>query len=160
MCWRMLDAGHNVMVVPMKKLSVQPYLSFGGQCEEAVKFYQEVLGAEVEMMMRFSESPEPLPEEMQAAELQDKIMHATFRVGESVVMASDGCGGEAEFKGFHLSIGVEDKDDATRIFNQLSDGGNVQMPLLPTFWAPLFGMVSDKYGVGWMVSVIPEEKMG
>ena len=133
--------------------SVQPYLFFGGRCEEAIEFYKRAIGAEVEMLMRFKDSPEPhqgLPDCF-----EDKIMHASFRVGETMLMASDGrCEGPAHFEGFSLSITVADEAAAERMFNALADGGLVTMPLETTFWAPKFGMLTDRYGIGWMVSVM------
>lgn len=131
---------------------VQPYLFFGGRCEEAIEFYRKALGAEVEMMMRFKESPDPhgLPECF-----EDKVMHASVRIGGTTVMASDGrCEGPANFEGFALSIGAPDEAEAERIFAALSEDGLVTMPLAKTFWSPKFGMLTDRFGVGWMVSVI------
>ena len=131
--------------------SVQPYLFFGGRCEEALEFYRSALGAEILMLSRFKEAPEPqgLPDCF-----DDKIMHAAVRVGESMWMASDGqCEGNPNFEGFSLSIIVPDEEKAESIFNALADGGEVTMPLEKTFWAPKFGMVQDQFGVGWMVSV-------
>jgi PhnB protein len=133
---------------------VQPYLFFDGRCEEALDFYKRTLGAEIEMMMRFKESPEPPPADACAAGSDDKIMHASFKVGGSTIMASDGhCGGNPSFKGFSLSVTVDDEREAERLFNALSDGGQVQMPLGPTFFSPKFGMVGDRYGVSWMIYV-------
>ena len=132
---------------------IQPYLFFGGRCEEAIEFYRKAVGAEVEMMMRYKDSPEPagMPECF-----QDKVMHASVRIGGTSLMASDGrCEGPSTFEGFSLSITVPDEAEADRVFNALSaDGGLVSMPLEKTFWAPKFGMLQDKFGVGWMVSVM------
>ncbi|HVF70832.1 MAG TPA: VOC family protein [Chthoniobacterales bacterium] len=134
-------------------MSIQPYLFFGGRCEEAIEFYRTAVGAEVEMQMRFKESPEPQPELPEC--FGDKIMHAMLRIGDSAVMASDGrCNGEANFEGFSLSITVTDESEAERIFAALSEDGLVTMPLEKTFWAPKFGMLQDRFGVGWMVSVM------
>jgi PhnB protein len=136
-----------------KAMSIQPYLFFGGRCEEAIEFYRKAVGAEVEMQMRFKESPEPQPELPEC--FGDKIMHAMLRIGNSAVMASDGrCNGEANFEGFSLSITVTDESEAERIFAALSEDGLVTMPLEKTFWAPKFGMLQDRFGVGWMVSVM------
>lgn len=132
--------------------SVQPYLFFGGRCEEALEFYRSALGAEILMLSRFKEAPEPqgLPDCF-----DDKIMHATVRVGETILMASDGrCEGEQNFDGFSLSVTVPDEAEADRVFAALGDGGLVTMPLEKTFWAPKFGMLQDRFGVGWMVSVV------
>ena len=132
---------------------VQPYLFFGGRCEEALQFYRDALGAELEMLMRFKESPEPTPGMPEC--FADKVMHASFRIGGTTLMASDGrCDGPATFDGFSLSITVSDEAEADRIFAALGDGGLVTMPLEKTFWAPKFGMLTDRFGVGWMVSVM------
>ena len=133
-------------------MSVQPYLFFGGRCEEALNFYRSAVGAEVQMMMRYKDSPEP----RQMPECFDhKIMHASVRVGESTLMASDGmCDGPASFESFSLAVTVGDENEAERVFAALSEGGVVTMPLEKTFWAPKFGMLQDRFGVGWMVSVM------
>jgi PhnB protein len=137
---------------------VQPYLFFNGRCEEAVEFYRKALGAEVQMMMRFKESPEPPPPGTLPAGWDNKIMHTSFQIGQTVVMASDSCGTEkAEFKGFSLSIAVTTEADADRVFAALANGGQVKMPLAKTFWSPRFGMVEDRFGIGWMVSVFHAE---
>ena len=133
---------------------VQPYLFFHGNCEEAVEFYRKALGAEVEMTMRYNESPEPPPPGMVPPGSEDKIMHTSFRIGETTVMASDDCGSEkGDFHGFSLSLTVPREADADRVFAALAEGGQVQMPLGKTFWSPRFGMLTDRFGVGWMVSV-------
>ena len=133
---------------------VQPYLFFNGRCEEAVEFYRKALGAEVEMMMRFKESPEPPRPGMVPPGFENKIMHTSFRVGGTTVMASDGCSAEkANFDGFSLAISVANEKEADRVFAALADGGQVRMPLAKTFWSPRFGMVADRFGIGWMVSV-------
>ncbi len=134
-------------------MKVQPYLFFNGKCEEAIEFYRKSLGAEVEMLMRNRESPEPPPPGMLPAGFEDKIMHVSLRVGETLVMASDGCGGPVAFEGFSLSIDAQDAATADRLFNALAEGGEVRMPLTKTFWSPRFGMVKDRFGVGWMVGV-------
>ena len=133
---------------------IQPYLFFPGNCEEAVEFYQKALGAEVEMMMRYKESPEAPPPGMVPPGFDDKIMHTSFRIGETTVMASDDCTSvKGAFEGFSLSLTVPTEADADRVFTALADGGQVKMPLAKTFWSPRFGMLSDRFGVGWMISV-------
>jgi len=133
---------------------VQPYLFFDGRAEEAVNFYQRALGAKVEMLMRFSESPDPPPPGMVPPGSENKVMHMSFRIGDTVVMGSDGgCTGATEFKGFSLSLTVADEKEAHRVFNALADGGKVEMPLGKTFFSPCFGMLADRFGVGWMVIV-------
>jgi PhnB protein len=134
-------------------LLVQPYLFFGGRCEEALEFYRTALGAELQMLTRFKESPEPQPGMPDCFE--EKVMHASFRVGQTTLMASDGmCDGKANFEGFSLSIVVPEEAEAERVFAALSEGGLVTMPLEKTFWAPKFGMLQDRFGVGWMVSMM------
>ena len=138
----------------MPKTLVQPYLFFGGRCEEALEFYRTAIGADVETIMRFNESPEPTPPGMLAEGFENKVMHASFRVGESTVMASDGCSPDVgKFNGFSLSISVPGEADADRVFAALSEGGAVKMPLTKTFWSPRFGMLEDRFGIGWMVIV-------
>ena len=132
---------------------VQPYLFFGGRCEEALEFYRDALGAQVEMLMRYTDSPEPQPPSMLPPGFENKIMHATFRVGETILMASDGCEEGLSFDGFSLSLTVPTETEADRAFAALADGGQVRMPLTKTFWSPRFGMVTDRFGMGWMVSV-------
>ena len=133
-------------------MDVQPYLFFNGRCDEAVEFYRKALGAEVEMLMRYEESPDPPPPGMLPPGSENKVMHASMRIGGAVVMASDGhCSGQTEFTGFSLSITVPDAATADRFFNALAEGGQVQMPLGKTFFSPCFGMVTDRFGVGWMV---------
>jgi PhnB protein len=119
---------------------IQPYLFFNGSCEEAIEFYHKALGAEVEMTMRFKESPEPPPGAMPPG-VENKIMHSCFRIGQTTVMASDGDSTDKPtFQGFSLSLSVNEKE-ADRAFNALADGGQVKMPLTKTFWSPRFGMV-------------------
>jgi PhnB protein len=134
-------------------MEIQPYLFFGGRCEEAVEHYKQALGAQVEMLMRYRESPDPLPPEMADPALDDKIMHVCLRVGDAVLMASDSCTQQQpSFGGFSLSLNVPDATTADRMFAALADGGQVQMPLAKTFWSPRFGMVTDRFGVGWMIN--------
>ena len=134
---------------------VQVYLSLNGRCEEAVEFYKKAVGAEVEIMMRFKESPEPPPPGMVPPGFENKIMHTSFRIGQTIVMASDGCSGDKpKFEGFSLSISVPTEADADRVFNALLEGGGkTRMPLTKTFWSPRFGMLEDRFGISWMVIV-------
>lgn len=137
-------------------MRVQPYLFFEGRCEEALEFYREVLGAEVTMLARFGESPEPV--QGMPAGFESKVMHANLRIGDTEVMASDGrCSGQSGFQGFSLTASVGSVPEAERVFAALADGGQVQMPLAKTFWAPCFGMVADRFGVSWMVMAMPEK---
>ena len=136
----------------MANTTVQPYLFFGGRCEEALEFYRKNLGAEIVALRRFKEAPEPMPGLPDC--FDDKIMHATLRMGESMWMASDGqCEGNPNFEGFSLSITVPDESEAERVFAALSQDGLVVMPLEKTFWTSKFGMVQDRFGVSWMVSI-------
>jgi PhnB protein len=136
-----------------KNYSIQPYLNFNGRCEEAIEFYRKALGAEVAMLMRFKDAPDP---SMRTPSSENKVMHANLRIGETVVLASDGrCTGQMNFAGFSLSLTVKDVADADRFFAALSDGGQVQMPLDKTFFSPRFGMVADRFGVSWMIYVTP-----
>jgi len=137
-------------------MRVETYLFFDGRCEEAIEFYKKVLGAEVTMLMRFKDSPEPPQPGMIPPGSENKIMHVSFRIGDTMVMASDGrCTGQANFQGFSLSLTVANEAEADRKFAALAEGGQVQMPMAKTFWSPRFGMVTDRFGVGWMVSVAP-----
>lgn len=135
-------------------MHVQPYLFFNGRAEEAAEFYRQALDAEVTMMMRFSESPEPPQPGVVPAGSEDKVMHMAIRIGDTTVMGSDGhCSGSPGFEGFSLAVSVDSVPEAERRFNTLADGGKVQMPLEKTFFSPCFGMVADRFGVGWMVIV-------
>ena len=136
-------------------MAIEPYLFFNGRCEEAIEFYKKALGAEVLMLMRYKESPEPPPPGMVPPGWENKIMHTSLRIGNATVMASDGCSEGTNFQGFSLSLSAANEAEAERAFTALSDGGQVQMPLAKTFWSPRFGMVTDRFGVGWMVTVAP-----
>jgi len=137
-------------------MQVQPYLFFEGRCEEALEFYRQALYAQVDMLMRFKESPEAPPPGAVAPGSEEKVMHASFRVGDSTLMASDGgCSGRSGFQGITLSLNLGDVEEAGRRFAALAEGGEVQMPLGETFWSPAFGMLVDRFGVSWMVNVTP-----
>lgn len=134
---------------------VEAYLFFNGRCEEAIGFYQKAIGAKVEMLMRFQESPEPPPPGMTPPGWENKIMHSSLRIGDTIVMASDGCGESKGFEGFSLSLTLANEAEVDRAFAALSEGGKVTMPPGKTFWSPRFGMLEDRFGVGWMVGVMP-----
>ena len=137
-------------------MKVEPYLYFNGRCEEALEFYRGALGAEVTMLMRFKDSPEPPPPGVVPPGSENKIMHMSVRIGETTLMASDGrCEGQPSFQGFTLSLTVANEAEADQVFAALADSGQVQMPLTKTFWSPRFGMLTDKFGIGWMVNVVP-----
>jgi PhnB protein len=133
---------------------VQPYLSFEGRCEEAIEFYKGALGAQVQMLVRFKDHPEPQPPGMIKPETANKVMHASLKIGDSTVMASDGrCHGQPSFAGVCLNIAVPNDAEAERSFHALAEGGQVTMPLAKTFFASKFGMVTDRFGVPWMILV-------
>lgn len=135
-------------------MQVQPYLFFDGRCEEALEFYRRILGAEVTMLTRFKDSPNPQEPGMVPPGAGDKVMHASFRIGDTTVMASDGrCQGRPSFEGFALSLTLRTDAEAERLFASLADGGQVQMPLTKTFFSSRFGMVADRFGVSWMIYV-------
>jgi PhnB protein len=135
-------------------MPVQPYLFFEGRCEEALEFYARALGAKIEMLMRYKDSPEPPPPDKVPPNSENKIMHACIRIGDASVMASDGfCMGKPSFQGFSLSITAQNETEAQKFFGALADGGKVHMPLTKTFYSPSFGMVVDRFGLSWMVIV-------
>jgi PhnB protein len=135
---------------------IEPYLFFAGRCQEALDFYTAALGARVEMVMSFDQSPSPLPPGMLQPGFEHKVMHSSFVVGGSRVMASDGMNEQGGFQGFSLALSVATEADADRVFAALAEGGAVQMPLGKTFWSPRYGMLKDRFGVHWMVSVPAE----
>ena len=131
-------------------MKVQAYITFAGRCEEALEFYKKSIGAEVTGLMRWKENPDkdmkPPPG------YEEKVMNAAFRIGDTQLMADDGMGEKtAEFKGMTLLIEVADDLEAKRVFSALSEGGSVTMPLMKTFWTSSFGMLTDQFGVPWMV---------
>ena len=134
-------------------MQVQPYLFFDGRCDEALEFYKKALGAEVQMLMRWKDHPDPTPG-MIPEGAGNKVMHAQAKIGDTVVMASDGqCQGKPSFQGFALTLNAKDEAEAQRLFGALGDGGQVRMPLAKTFFSPSFGMLVDRFGVTWMVIV-------
>lgn len=136
-------------------MRVEPYLGFEGRCDEAIEFYRKALGAELTMRMRFKEMPVGPDGACHVAPgTEDKVMHASLQIGGSTVLVTDGqCAGTADFKGVSLALQLTDVAQADRAFAALSDGGQIQMPLVQTFWSPRFGMVADRFGVTWMVNV-------
>jgi Uncharacterized protein conserved in bacteria len=136
--------------------TLQPYLFFSGRCEEALEYYRQALGAEIEGLIRFKDSPEPPPPGTLQSGFEDKVMHASLRIGEARLMASDGCDDGTQLSGFKLSLALPSEADARRAFEALADGGQVEMPLSKTFWSSCFGMLTDRFGVGWMVSIAEE----
>ena len=134
-------------------MQVQPYLAFEGRCDEAIEFYKKAIGAKVEMLLRFKEAPD---QSMVSPGSAEKVMHAALRAGDALLLMSDGrCTGSTNFHGIALALSVKDDGEADRVFNALADGGKVNMPLVKTFFSSKFGMLNDKFGVGWMVMVTP-----
>ena len=132
-------------------MQVQPYLFFDGRCEEALEFYKKAIGAKVGMLMRWKDSPD---KSMATPGNADKVMHASFQIGDTTVMASDGRNeGKPNFHGFALSIAARNEAEADKMFAALGEGGQVTMPMTKTFFSPRFGMLADKFGVGWMILV-------
>jgi PhnB protein len=130
-------------------MRVEPYLDFEGRCEEALEFYKKAVGAEVTMMMRFGEAPD---KSMISPGSEKKVMHASVKMGDSIVMASDGWNkGKANFEGVSLALTAADDAEAKRLFDALAQGGEVKMPLTKTFFASSFGMLADRFGVSWMI---------
>jgi PhnB protein len=135
-------------------MKVEPYLNFDGRCEEAIQFYKSALGAEVTMLMRFKDSPEPPAPGMCPPGAENKVMHASLRIGDTTVMASD-CHsqGKPEFKGISLSITAANDAEAERLFAAISNGGKVNLPLAKSFFSSRFGVATDRFGVTWMIVV-------
>jgi PhnB protein len=132
-------------------MQIQPYLFFEGRCDEAIEFYRTALGAELKMLMRFKEAPEPASHGN-----EDKVMHAELRIGDATVLVSDGrCAGQPNFQGFALCLTVSTGSEADRLFAALSEGGKVQMPPTKTFFSPRFGMLADRFGVSWIIYAAP-----
>ncbi len=150
--WREKEQEMRDMLL-MQESNLHPYLFFGGCCEEALEFYKEALGARIGMVMRHGESPEPAPEGMLPEGFENKIMHAEFNVGPVKLLASDGCGESAPSEGFRLTLIVPNEALADRVFEALAAEGSIDMPLAKTFWSPRFGMVTDRFGIGWMIMV-------
>lgn len=135
-------------------MNVEPYLFFDGRCEQAMDFYKQALGAQVQFLMRFKDNPEP---GYNPPDSGDKVMHACLRIGDTQVMASDGnCTGKPAFQGFALTFNAATPAEAEQRFKALGEGGQVQMPLAETFFAKSFGMVADRFGVSWMVIAGPK----
>lgn len=152
-----VSAIHSVRT-SMSNASITPYLFFAGRCAEALKFYQSALDAEVEFVMHFNQSPDPIPPGTLQAGFEDKVMHASVRIKGVPLMMSDGKDDQSKFDGFRLALGVATEAEAVAAFNALADGGSVDMPIGKTFWSPCYGMVTDRFNVGWMVMVSAETK--
>jgi PhnB protein len=145
---------HKSMTTTNKTAAIQPYLFFDGRCEEAIEFYRGSIGAEVTMLLRFKDSPEQSVADKDSPDMAEKIQHATLLVGSTTFFASDGHRqGKPNFEGFSLSLTVTTDAEAEQAFNALAEGGQVQLPLTKTFFSSSFGMLTDRFGVGWMVMV-------
>ena len=131
-------------------MQIQPYLFFKGDCEEAFKFYERVLKGKIEAMLPHAGTP---AEQHTPAEWRDKIMHARLTVGDAVLMASDAPPEHYKApQGFSVNLQIDQVAEAERVFNELSAGGNVTMPIQPTFWATRFAMFTDRFGIAWMIN--------
>ncbi len=139
--------------------AIHPYLIFNGRCDEALKFYQKALGAELGMVLRFKDNPEMPGSCPGGMELNpESVMHAEFKVKGSTLMASDGMSQkDSKFEDFSLSLAAADEAEAQKFFAALSEGGKVTMPLGATFYSPCFGMLEDKFGLGWMI-IVPQQR--
>lgn len=139
----------------MSEFAITPYLFLGGRCEEAIEFYKKALGAEVDALTRYTESPEPPPPGLLEDGFEHKIMHASLKIRGIPVMLSDGCDSQSKSSGFRLALSIPSETDARQAFDALAAGGEISMPLTATFWSPCFGMLTDRFGIGWMVMVPP-----
>ena len=135
----------------LQSATLDPYLFFGGRCEEALEFYKTAVHAKVEMVMRFSENPDPIPPGLLQPGFENKVMHASMKIGPIRVMCSDGCNDATGFEGFRLALSLPSVEACRRCFENLSEGGKIDMPLTKTFWSPLYGQLTDRFGVPWMV---------
>lgn len=136
-------------------MNVEPYLIFNGRCQEAAEFYAKAIDAQILSVMYFKDNPEPPPGGV-APEMADKVMHMLMTIGDSKVMASDGHCIQSEqekFQGFSLTLNAESDDRAKELYAALLDGGQATMPLSKTFFASSFGMLTDRFGVSWIVIV-------
>ncbi len=130
-------------------MQVQPYLFFDGKCDEAIAFYKKSVGANPTMLMRFKDAPD---KSMITPDTENKVMHAQVEIGDTKVLMSDGrCQGKTNFQGFSLAVSAANEAEADRMFGALAEGGQVTMPMAKTFFSPRFGMLTDKFGVGWMI---------
>lgn len=141
----------------MAKSQVVPYLFFGGRCDEAIAFYTKTLGAQVEALMRYDQLPDSTPTGNLPKGFEHKVMHATLRIGETALHVADGNTSALSFVGFSLALTLSTEEDVRRAFSALAEEGKVEMPLEKTFWSRCFGMVADKFGVDWILSVPTDE---
>lgn len=135
-------------------MPIEPYLFFNGRCDEAIAFYTRAMGAEASYLIRYRDSPEPPPPGTLPPGFEDKVMHANLRIGDATVMMSDGNRNDGpQFQGFSLCLNLPDATAVHSAFTALSEGGQVVMPPGETFWSPCFGMLTDRFGLGWMLMV-------
>lgn len=137
----------------MSTITITPYLFLAGQCAEALEFYRTALGAEIGMVMRFDQSPEPPPPGMLPPGFETKIMHAELKVGGASIFLSDGCDPNPGIRGFSIALTILTAAELDRMFAGLSAGGKITMPPTQTFWSPRYGMLTDRFGVDWMLMV-------
>ena len=131
-------------------MKIHPYLIFDGQCEEAIQFYKDILGGSISTQMRYGDAPADMPV---SEEMKDKIMHMTLEFGEGLLMAADGMQGPLKLgNNAHMSLNVPVAEEAAAVFNSLAEDGQITMPFKEVFWGGKFGMLTDRYGVQWMVS--------
>jgi len=149
--WRILE------IESMSSITAVPYLFLNGRCHEAIEFYKLAIGAEVEMLLHFNQIPDPNQEAMIPPGFENKVMHASLKVGNSTIFLSDGNETVAEFKGFGIMLGSDSASELQSMFDRLAVGGEVIMPMSKTFWSDSFGMVNDKFGVSWMLGVNQSE---
>ncbi|MEO8801902.1 MAG: VOC family protein [Rudaea sp.] len=135
-------------------MQIQPYLFFNGHCNAAIEFYKKVFGAQVTSLTRLKDIPASDHPQQLPPGAENMVMHADVQIGDTTIMVSDGRGtGELAFKGFALSSAQADEAAARRVFAALAEQGKIDMPMEETFWSPCFGMVTDRFGVQWMVTV-------
>ncbi len=132
-------------------MSLNPYLTFDGNCREAFDFYRSVFGTEFRVLSTFAEAPDDM--EVPDAD-KDKVMHVSLPIGSSVLMGSDSPAGPPVVVGsnFSISLATEDREESDKLIGKLSDGGAVTMPMQETFWGSYFGICTDRFGINWMVS--------
>jgi PhnB protein len=137
-------------------MHVTPYLGFEGRCDEAIAFYKSAVGAEVNSLMRFKDMPGGCPEGSPSSTHPEKVMHSELKIGDSLVFLSDGhCTGSTKFEGISLTLAASSDAQAQKIFSALAVEGKVMMPLGKTFFASQFGMLTDRFGVAWIVLTRP-----
>jgi PhnB protein len=140
----------------MSITQIHPYLNFDGTAQQAIELYQRALGAQVELLQRFDEAPGP--DSHMPDEIKRRVMHARIKIGDAVILISDGWSGDPPKLGDHVQLCIQgtDGEEMKRQFAALAEGGKVTMALEKTFWAPLFGMLVDAHGISWMFNLAQE----